>query len=46
MDLRDLAGLAGVMYERAHADLPDEDPGRAFEDRAVRLVITFQGARC
>ena len=32
------------MYERSRPDLPDEDPGRAFEDRAVRLVTTFGGA--
>jgi len=44
MDLRDLAGLAAEMYERSRDDLPDEDPGRAFEDRAVRLETTFQGA--
>ena len=44
MDLRDLAGLAAEMYERCRDDLPDEDPGRAFEDRAVRLETTFQGA--
>jgi hypothetical protein len=44
MDLRDLAGLAAEMYERSRPDLPDEDPGRAFEDRAVRLETTYQGA--
>jgi hypothetical protein len=44
MDLRDLAGLAAEMYERSRPDRPDEDPGRAFEDRAVRLETTFQGA--
>ena len=44
MDLRDLAGLAAEIYERSRSDLPDEDPARAFEDRAVRLVTTFQGA--
>jgi hypothetical protein len=44
MDLRDLAGLAAEMYERSRADRPDEDPGRAFADRGVRLVTTFQGA--
>jgi hypothetical protein len=32
------------MYERARSDLPDEDPDRDFEDRAVRLERTFQGA--
>jgi hypothetical protein len=44
MDLRDLAGLAAEIYERSRAGLPDEDPARGFEDRAVRLVTTFQGA--
>ena len=34
MDLRDLAGLAAEIYERSRPDLPDEDPARAFEDRA------------
>jgi hypothetical protein len=32
------------MYERARADLPDEDPARAFADRGVRLETTFRGA--
>ena len=44
MDLRDLAGLAAEIYERSRPDLPDEDPGRAFEDRGARLETTFQGA--
>ena len=44
MGLRDLAGLAAEMYERSRPDLPDEDPARAFEDRAVKLVTTFEGA--
>ena len=44
MDLRDLAGLAAEIYERSRSELPDEDPARAFEDRGVRLVTTFQGA--
>jgi Domain of unknown function (DUF222) len=44
MELRDLAGLAAEMYERSRPDLPDEDPARAFEDRAVHLETTFQGA--
>jgi Domain of unknown function (DUF222) len=44
MDLRDLAGLAAEMYERSRPDLPDEDPARAFEDRAVYLETTFGGA--
>jgi hypothetical protein len=41
MDLRDLAGLAAEMYERSR---PDEEPDQTFEDRAVRLETTFQGA--
>ena len=32
------------MYQRARADLPDEDPARGFADRGVRLETTFQGA--
>ena len=44
MGLRDLAGLAAEIYERSRPGLPDEDPGRAFEDRGVRLERTFQGA--
>jgi hypothetical protein len=32
------------MYERARSELPDEDPGRDFADRGVRLETTFQGA--
>ena len=44
MDLRDLAGLAAEMYERSRQDLPDEDPAQGFEDRAVHLQTTFQGA--
>ena len=43
MDLRDLAALAAEIYERSRSELPDEDPAQAFEDRAVRLVTTFQG---
>ena len=44
MDLRDLAALAAEIYERSRPDPPDEDPARTFEDRAVRLETTFQGA--
>ena len=44
MGLRDLAGLAGEMYQRSRPDVPDEDPARGFEDRAVRLETTFGGA--
>ena len=44
MDLQDLAGLFAEIYQRSRAEEADEDPGRAFEDRAVRLETTFQGA--
>src|SRR6478752_5901018 len=32
------------MYQRARAELPDEDPDREFADRGVRLETTFAGA--
>jgi len=44
LGLADLAALFAEMYERARSDLPDEDPGRDFADRGVRLETTFQGA--
>jgi Domain of unknown function (DUF222) len=54
LGLVDLAGLAGEMYRRSRPAAldeesdPDPDPGQgeqaAFEDRAVRLALTFQGA--
>jgi hypothetical protein len=44
LGLADLAALFAEMYERARADLPDEDPDRDFNDRGVRLETTFQGA--
>ena len=44
MDLPDLAALAAELYERSRPDAPDEDPGLGFEDRAVRLETTFEGA--
>ena len=44
MDLRDLATLAAEIQSRANPDPGDDDPGKAFEDRAVRLETTFQGA--
>jgi hypothetical protein len=43
MDLRDLATLAAEIQSRA-CPAPDEDPGKSFEDRAVRLETTFGGA--
>jgi hypothetical protein len=44
LDLADLSALFAEMYQRARADLPDEDPARGFGDRAMRLETTFQGA--
>ena len=32
------------MYERARGDLPDQDPDRDFDDRALKLAATFGGA--
>jgi hypothetical protein len=43
MDLRDLAELAGEIYQRSLPD-PDGDPDDGFEDRAVNLETTFEGA--
>src|ERR1039457_3270712 len=43
-DLRDLTTLAAEIQSRACPAPGDEDPGKAFEDRAVRLETTFQGA--
>jgi hypothetical protein len=42
--LEELAALFAQMYERARADLPDEDPDRDFDDRALKLATTFGGA--
>jgi hypothetical protein len=44
LGLADLSALFAEMYQRARADLPDEDPARAFADRGLRLETTFQGA--
>ena len=44
LGLADLSALFAEMYQRARADLPDEDPAREFGDRGVRLETTFQGA--
>jgi hypothetical protein len=44
LGLADLSALFAEMYQRARSDLPDEDPGRDFADRGVRLETTFQGA--
>jgi Domain of unknown function (DUF222) len=44
LHLTDLAVLAAEMLSRAQPDPGDDDPGKAFEDRAVRLETTFGGA--
>ena len=44
MSLRDLAELFGEIYEQARSVCPDEDKDEVFDDRAVRLITTFQGA--
>jgi hypothetical protein len=44
MSLRDLAELFGEIYEQARSGSPDEDKDETFDDRAVRLITTFQGA--
>jgi len=50
LELADLAGLAAEMYERSRPDKPDtdpgdgDDPGTAFDDRAVKLSTTLGGA--
>ena len=43
LGLADLAGLFAEMYVRAQGDLPDQDPGRDFADREVKLATTFGG---
>jgi hypothetical protein len=42
--LRDLAELAAEILARARPDQPDEDPGKDFDDRSVKVQTTFQGA--
>jgi len=44
MSLQDLAGLFGEIYEQSRSASPDEDKDEVFDDRAVRLITTFQGA--
>ena len=44
LDLRDLTALAAEIYARSLPDAPDRDKDEAFEDRAVRLETTFDGA--
>jgi hypothetical protein len=44
MSLRDLAELYGEIYEQSRSASPDEDNDEVVDDRAVRLITTFQGA--
>jgi hypothetical protein len=49
LEVADLAGLAAEMYEKSRQDKPDgdgdgEDPGAAFDDRAVQVATTLGGA--
>ena len=44
MSLQDLAELYGEIYEQSRSASPDEDNDEVFDDRAVRLITTFQGA--
>ena len=44
LGLGDLAGLFAEMYVRARGDLPDQDRGREFADREVKLATTLGGA--
>ncbi len=44
LGLGDLASLFAEMYVRARGDLPDQDPGREFADREVKLATTLGGA--
>jgi len=44
MSLQDLAGLFGEIYEQSRSASPDQDKDETFDDRAVRLITTFQGA--
>ena len=44
LGLADLAALFAEMYVRARGDLPDQDPGREFADREVKLATTIGGA--
>jgi Domain of unknown function (DUF222) len=44
LGLEELAALFAQMYERARSELPDQDPDRDFDDRALKLATTFGGA--
>jgi Domain of unknown function (DUF222) len=44
LGLADLASLFAEMYVRTRGDLPDQDPGRDFADRELKLATTIGGA--
>src|SRR2546421_1270596 len=44
LGLADLASLFAEMYVRTRGDLPDQDRGREFADREVKLATTIGGA--
>ena len=44
LGLAELAALAAEMYVRARGELPDQDPGRDFADRGLKLATTLGGA--
>ncbi len=44
LGLADLASLFAEMYVRARGDLPDQDRGREFADRELKLATTLGGA--
>ena len=44
LGLADLASLFAEMYVRARGDVPDQDRGREFADREVKLATTTGGA--
>ena len=44
LGLADLAALFAEMYVRTRGDLPDQDRGREFADREVKLATTIGGA--
>ena len=45
LGLADLGALFAEMYERARADLPDEDPARGFGDRGRAAGDDLPGRR-
>ncbi len=44
LGLEELAALVAQMHERSRSELPDQDPGRDFADRGLKLATTFGGA--